>query len=201
MRRFPPARLGRLLPVAVLVLVLVQMAVGLHWFGHPASSEAPVPIGGPFRLTAPDGRIVTDRDFRGRWMLVYFGYTQCPDTCPTALNDMADALGLLGGTARKVAPLFITIDPAHDTPAVMGAYAAKFDTRILGLTGTAEQIAQVEREYRVYAAPDSHATPGHMVMDHSSLFVIMNRQGRFADVLMGNASAQAIAGRLRALAG
>ncbi len=200
--RFSPQRLARLLPVAAMLLVLTQMAVTLHWFGPAASrADAPVPIGGPFSLTAPDGRTVTDRDFRGRWMLVYFGYTQCPDTCPTALNDVADALGQLGGTAAKVAPLFVTVDPVHDTPAVMGAYAAKFDPRILGLTGTAAEIEQVKREYRVYAAPDSHATPDHMVMDHSSVFVIMDPKGRFADVLMGNASARAIADRLRALAG
>ncbi len=200
--RSVPARLARLLPVAALLLVLTQMAVTLHWFGPAARApDAPVPIGGPFRLTAPDGRSVTDRDFRGRWMLIYFGYTQCPDTCPTALNAMADALNQLGATARRVAPLFVTIDPAHDTPAAMGAYAAKFDRRILGLTGTAAEIEQVKREYRVYAAPDSHATPGHMVMDHSSVFVVMDPQGGFADVLMGNESAQAIADRLRALAG
>ncbi len=198
--RAVPQRLARLLPVAAAVLVLTQMAVALHWFGPASSADAPVPIGGPFSLTAPDGRTVTDRDFRGRWMLVYFGYTQCPDTCPTALNDMADALGQLGGAAAKVAPLFITVDPAHDTPSAMGAYAAKFDPRILGLSGTTSQIEQVKREYRVYAAPDSRATPGHMVMDHSSVFVIMDPQGRFADVLTGNATAPAIAARLRALA-
>ena len=195
------ARLARLLPVAALALVLTQMAVGLRWFGPVAPADAPVPIGGPFRLTAPDGRVVTDRDFRGRWMLIYFGYTQCPDTCPTALNDVADALGQLGGTARLVAPLFVTIDPAHDTPAAMGAYAARFDPRILGLTGTPAEVERVEREYRVYAAPDAHATPDHEVMDHSSVFVIMDPRGRFADVLMGNAPARAIADRLRALAG
>ena len=195
------AHLARLLPVAVLILLLLQMAVGLHWFGLGAApADTPVPIGGPFRLVAPDGRTVTDRAFRGRWMLVYFGYTQCPDTCPTALNDMADALGRLGGIDRRVAPLFITVDPAHDTPAAMGAYAAKFDRRILGLTGTAAEIAQVMREYKVYAAPDSHATPDHMVMDHSSAFMVMDPQGRFVDVLTG-ASAQAIADRLRTLAG
>ncbi len=201
MRRLAPPRLARLLPVAALLLVLTQMAVGLHWFGSAAPADTPVPIGGPFRLIAPDGRVVTDRDFRGRWMLIYFGYTQCPDTCPTALNDMADALAQLGGAAARVAPLFVTVDPAHDTPAAMGAYAARFDPRILGLSGTAAEIEQVKREYRVYAAPDSHATPDHMVMDHSSVFVIMDRQGRFADVLTGNASARAIADRLRALAG
>ena len=194
------ARLARLLPVMALVLVLTQMAVGLRWFGPGAPADAPVPIGGPFRLTAPDGRTVTERDFRGRWMLIYFGYTQCPDTCPTALNDVADALGLLGGTARLMAPLFITVDPAHDTPATMGAYAAKFDSRILGLSGTQAEVERVEREYRVYAAPDTHATPDHRVMGHSSVFVIMDPHGRFADVLMGNAPARAIADRLRALA-
>ncbi len=194
------ARLARLLPLAALLLVLTQMAVGLRWFGPAAPADMPVPIGGPFRLAAPDGRVVTERDVRSRWMLIHFGDTRCADTCPTALNDVADALGLLGGTARRVAPLFVTIDPAHDTPATMGAYAATFDFRIPGLGGTPAEVEQVDREYRVRAAPDMHATPDHRAMDHSSVFVIMDPHGRFADVPMGNAPARAIAVRLRALA-
>jgi protein SCO1/2 len=184
----------------MVVLVAAQAAYALHWFGLGISaSDTPVAIGGPFRLVAPDGRIVTDRDFRGKWMLVYFGYTSCPDTCPTALNAVANALDLLGTKAADIAPLFITIDPAHDTPAVMGAYAARFDRRTVGLTGTAAQIAQVRQAFRVYATPDAHATADHMVMEHSSVFIVMNPWGKFADVLNGNVSPDAMATRLRAL--
>lgn len=191
-----------LIPAALVALALAQAATALHWFGlGDPGGAATVTIGGPFRLTAPDERIVTDRDFRGRWMLVYFGYTFCPDTCPTALNDMAGALGLLGAKAAAVAPIFITIDPARDTPAVMGRYTAGFDSRILGLTGTPDAIAQVKAAYRVYAAPEAPLPQGHMTMSHSSVFIIMNPQGRFADVLNGNAGPETIAAKLRALAG
>lgn len=196
-----------LIPIALVVLVLAQIASALHWFGPgdgavpvPAGTmSSPVPIGGPFHLTAPDGRTVTDRDFRGRWMLVYFGYTNCPDTCPTALNDIGNALDMLGAKAKDIAPLFITIDPARDTPAVMGTYTAKFDSRILGLTGTADEIAQAKTAYRVYASPTPHEDHGRMVMDHSSVFIVMNPDGKFVDVINGNANPDAIAAKLRAL--
>ena len=194
-----------LIPVLWVSVAILGSASAYHWFGW-GDPPAPVPaadktiqIGGPFRLVAPDGRVVTERDFLGKWMLVYFGYTNCPDTCPTALNDIGNALDMLGGKAADIAPLFITIDPARDTPAVMGAYTAKFDKRILGLTGTPEEIDRVKTDYRVYASPDAHPDKGRMVMDHSSVIVVMNPQGVFADALNGDASPETIAARLRAL--
>lgn len=198
-------RLLLLIPVLFTLVALLGTASGLHWFGWGGTPE-PLPppslratIGGPFSLTAPDGHTVTERDFRGRWMLVYFGYTNCPDTCPTALNDIAQALDLLGPGAKDVAPIFITVDPGRDTPTAMGAYTAKFDRRILGLTGTPEQIAKVKSEYHVYAEPAAHPVQGGMVMDHSSVIVVMNPQGQFADALNGDADAATIAAKLRAL--
>lgn len=197
-----------LIPILLVVVVIVQVAVGLNWFGLGAPDprlaikplgEAQIDIGGPFTLTAADGRTVTDRTFLGKWVLVYFGYTNCPDTCPTALNDIGNALDMLGAKSGKVAPLFITIDPTRDTPAVMAAYTAKFDKRIIGLTGTTAQIEQVKQAFHVYASPAPHDEHGRMVMDHTSVIVIMNPQGKFTDALNGNANPEIIAARLRTL--
>tara|TARA_R110002110_G_scaffold85816_6_gene223987 strand:+ start:25950 stop:26672 length:723 start_codon:yes stop_codon:yes gene_type:complete len=109
-----------------------------------------VPIGGPFTLVNHEGRTVTDEDFAGKYLLVFFGFTNCPDVCPTTLNDIAVALDMLGADAKTVWPLFISIDPERDTPDLMAEYVAAFDPRIIGLTGSAEQIATVAEAYRIF---------------------------------------------------
>jgi protein SCO1/2 len=136
-------------------------------------------IGGPFTLTDQNGKTVTDADFRGKYMLIYFGYTYCPDMCPTGLQSMAHALDDLGPDAKKVAPLFITIDPARDTPAKMKQYAANFHPDIIGLTGTPEQIAAVAKAYQVYYAKGEQVDEHDYIMDHSSLIYLMRPDGSF----------------------
>ncbi len=161
--------------------------------------DVTVPIGGPFRLRAADGREVTDADFRGRWMLIYFGYTRCPDACPTALQDMANALDALGADAKaKVAVLFITIDPERDTPAVMQDYVTAFNAPITGLSGTPEQIAAVAKEYRVYYAKHPK-DGGEYDMDHSSIIYVMDPRGRFAANFTHETPPDAMALKLRSL--
>jgi len=163
--------------------------------------EAGVPIGGPFRLQAADGREVTDADFRGRWMLVYFGYTHCPDACPTALQDMANALDTLGPEAKKkVAVLFITVDPERDTPAVMRDYVTAFDAPITGLSGTSEETAAVAKAYKVYYAKHPKAG-GDYDMDHSSVIYVMDPRGRFVANFTHETAPDAIAAKLRTLMG
>ena len=113
-------------------------------------------------------------------MLVYFGYTFCPDVCPTPLTNVADALDRLGPKADKVQPLFITVDPRRDNPAAVKQYAAAFGTRMIGLTGTAEQIAIAARAYRVYYAEHRTGTePDSYTMDHSSVLYLMGPDGKF----------------------
>lgn len=155
-------------------------------FGFQAASTvevgaAPlgVAIGGPFHLIDQRGAAVTDADYRGRWMLVYFGYTFCPDVCPTELATMAAALQKLGPAAAKVVPVFITVDPARDTPEVLARYVKLFDDRMVGLSGTPEEIANVAREYRVYYAKVT-STASPYVMDHSSFVYLMDPKGRLA---------------------
>lgn len=187
----------RRLAVAATVLPLAVGAALAVWRSHPLRADGPatLPIGGPFRLEAAGGRPVTDASFRGRLMLVYFGYTHCPDACPLALNTIASALARLGGRRGHVAALFITVDPARDTPALVDRYARTFDPAIVGLTGSEQQIAAVEREYRVYAA--RHAQPGGgYSMDHSNIIYLMDERGRFAGFLDGNATARQIADRI-----
>jgi len=161
--------------------------------------EGPIPIGGPFRLRTADGREVSDTDFRGRWMLVYFGYTRCPDACPTALQDMANALDTLSAEEkRKVALLFITIDPERDTPAVMQDYVTAFNAPITGLSGTPEQIAAVAKEYRVYYAKHPK-DGGDYDMDHSSVIYVMDPRGRFVANFTHETAPDDIAAKLRTL--
>lgn len=137
-------------------------------------------IGGPFTLTDQDGRTRSDSEFRGRLMLVNFGFTNCPDVCPLGLQLMTDALERLGPSADQVQPIFITVDPPRDTPAVLKSYMEHFSERLIGFTGTPEQIADVAREYRVYyKAQGTLETDPNYSVDHSAFIYLMGRDGKF----------------------
>ena len=183
-----------LAPAGVLAAGLVGAAAYLGTRGEPEA----VAIGGPFRLVDGDGRAVTDAQFRGRWMMVYFGYTHCPDACPTALQDMANALDALGAKKKDVAAVFITIDPERDTPAVMKDYVAAFDSGIVPLTGTPEAVAQAAREYRVYYGKHPTADGGYD-MDHSSIIYVMDPRGRFVTNFTHETPPEQMAAKLRTL--
>ena len=138
-------------------------------------------MGGPFTLVGEDGETVRDTDFAGRYRLVYFGYSYCPDVCPGTLARIGTALRDLETSApekaAKVQPLFITVDPERDTPAVLKQYTDLFHPRILGLTGSPEAIRQVEKEYAVYAAKGPERGPGDYDEDHSNTVVLYGPKG------------------------
>jgi protein SCO1 len=167
-----------LLAVAGLVAAVLLLGVGgFLWLTRASDGSS---IGGPFTLENSAGKTVTARDFRGKYMLVYFGYTYCPDVCPTTLNAVAAALDKLGSKANDLAPIFITVDPQRDTPLVMQRYTAAFSPKLIGLTGTPDEIAKVAKEYRVYYA--KHVTgpgPNDYSMDHSSIIYLMGPDGKF----------------------
>ncbi|WP_087001171.1 SCO family protein [Rhizobium sullae] len=166
----------------------------------PAHAATPATVGGRFSLAAPNGTIVTDKSFRGKWMLVFFGYTFCPDTCPTTLGQIAVALDLLGPEAKRVQPIFITVDPERDTPKVMGEYTEEIDKRIVGLSGTPEQIAAISQAYGVYS--EWHRTgPGRddYLIDHSTYIYIMSPEGKFVRGVSADTPGDAIAAILRHL--
>lgn len=159
-----------------------------------------VTIGGPFTLSAPDGKTVTDQTYRGKWLLVYFGYTFCPSSCPTTLLEIATVLRALGADAAKVQPLFITIDPQRDTPDVMRQYTQSFDPRIIGLIGTPQQLAAVAHEYGAYyVRHDTGPGAEDYVMDHSTYLYLMDPGGKYVRAFDATASADGIAAALRKL--
>jgi protein SCO1/2 len=137
-------------------------------------------IGGPFTLLDTEGKRVSDQDFRGKFMLVFFGYTNCPDVCPAELQIISEALEKLGPDAGKVAPIFITVDPLRDTPQILSAYVKNFGPRVTGLTGTPDDIASVAKAYRVFfrKAKASPNDPDYTV-DHSAFTYLMDQQGKY----------------------
>jgi cytochrome oxidase Cu insertion factor (SCO1/SenC/PrrC family) len=137
------------------------------------------PIGGPFELIDQTGRTRTERDFRGQLMLVYFGFTFCPDVCPADLQAIGLAMDKLGAAAAKVQPLFVTVDPERDTPAHLAEYVKLFDPRLIGLTGSAEAIRKAADAYKVYyARVDLNKDAGYTV-DHTAFIYLMDRDGNY----------------------
>nr|WP_294517685.1 SCO family protein [uncultured Rhodopila sp.] len=188
--------------MGVLLAVLLLGAGVFMWLSGGAGGGNGIAIGGPFTLEDGNGKPVTDRDFRGKYTLVYFGYTFCPDVCPTTLSAVADAMDKLGPDAAKVRPVFITVDPARDTPPVVKKYTAAFGPEITGLTGTPDQIARVAKEYRVYYA--EHRTgpgPNDYSMDHSSVLYLMDPNGAFLAPVRADQTADEIAANLKKLMG
>jgi protein SCO1/2 len=153
-----------------------------------------ITLGGAFSLVDETGKPVTERDFAGRWMLVYFGYTYCPDVCPTELGTMASALDLLPpAVAERVTPVFITIDPERDTPAQLADYVARFHPRLRGLGGTPEQVAEAARRYRVYFAKARRADAGDYLMDHSSFIYLVGPDGQVRSLFRPETTPEAMA--------
>ena len=174
--------------IALVAGVAVAIAAGIWISGlvisnvenrdAPASAEARV--GGPFTLVNEAGETVTEADFRGRYMLIYFGFTFCPDVCPTELQVMASAIEALGPEAEKVTPVFITIDPERDTPELMARYVRLFHPRLTGLTGTPEQIAATAKAWHVfYRKAEDQSSPEDYTMDHSSIVFLMGPEGEY----------------------
>ena len=174
-------------PVAVTLLALAVAAVigvAVWEAGHIQRQPGRVvegttsDIGGPFVLTDQYGRTRRDVDFRGRYMLVYFGYTNCPDICPTTLSVIADTLDKMEGAAQQVVPVFITVDPARDTPPVMQKYLSAFGPNFVGLTGSADAIAKVMKEYHVYAKEEPEKD-GTYAVNHANAIYLMGPDGKF----------------------
>jgi len=166
--------------VAIIAAVAALAAGGVYLAAKPARNPASL-IGGPFTLETAGGKTVTDADLKGHPFLVYFGYTHCPDVCPTTLADVAEALKKIPDAPIKV--LFVTVDPERDSPAAMADYVSSFDNRFVGLSGTPEQIAAVEKAYRVYARKGATQSDGGYSMDHSSVVYLMDKNGAFVESL------------------
>jgi protein SCO1 len=180
-RRLPFLRIALLLAAAVLA------AAALVWLttARPAAEAPPLagaPIGGAFALTDQDGRRVTDASFEGRYRLMYFGYSFCPDVCPVDVARMARGFKAFEASdpaaAAKVQPIFITIDPERDTAAVLKQFVAAFHPRLIGLTGTGAEIDAAKRTFRVYAAKAGGTDAANYLMDHTAYIYLMDPHGK-----------------------
>jgi protein SCO1/2 len=165
--------------------------------GQPVQSSGTALVGGPFSLVGADGKPVTDRDFRGRYMLIFFGFTHCPDICPAELQVIAQALEQLGDKAKNVVPIFITLDPERDTPEAMGNYLKSFGPNFVGLTGSPEAIAAAAKAYRVsYAKVEDKESAANYGVDHSALVYLMDPEGRYVTHFSYGLSAEQMAEKL-----
>jgi protein SCO1/2 len=218
----------RLIRIAAILLILPLAALWiLVWLGRqpgesPAEavmrllagrSAAPptagvltlpegVSLGGPFRLVDHTGRRVTEADFADRFSLVYFGFTYCPDVCPTELGTMAAALDLLEERiAARVQPILITIDPERDTPAQLADYVSRFHPRLLGLTGSEAEIAEIARRFRVFYARVHPPDSTEYLMDHSSFIYLVGPDFRVRAIFRPNTDPEAMAAAIRARIG
>jgi protein SCO1/2 len=171
------------------------VAAGAGWLAWPREAPEPPersaaelmdvvmwgrePIGGPFALVDHAGAPRTDKDFRGKLLLIYFGFTSCADACPIDLQSIASALDRLGPLAERVQPLFITVEPETDTPDQLKSYVAQFHPRLIGLTGDPREVRKVLRDYKVYAAKTAPAQRDDPNVDHSSLVYLVDAAGKY----------------------
>ena len=173
----PIARRRVFIVILAAAMVLAASLIYALTALRPGATAASL-IGGPFKLTAGDGRTLTDADLKGEPFLVFFGYTHCPDVCPATLAEISDVLAKMPG--KPIKALFITIDPERDSAAAMKDYVSNFDSRIVGLSGDRAAIDQVEKAYRVYARKVPQAGSDY-TMDHSAIVYLMDSQGRFVE--------------------
>ena len=175
------APLSRAFAIRIAATLIAVLVVGLAAFLLTNQSERPraALIGGPFALEDGAGKTVSDQTLRGRPFLIYFGYTHCPDVCPTELAKISDILGKMGD--KPIPALFITVDPERDTPKVMQDYVSSFNPAVIGLTGSPEAVAATEKTFRVFARKGQPQADGDYSMDHSSIVYLMDKNGAFVE--------------------
>jgi protein SCO1/2 len=171
------ARVSLILSALAIVAIIGMLA--WYQFTPQLRSGPAASVGGPFSLIDQHGKTVTDQSLHGQYLLIYFGYTFCPDVCPTELQAMSQAVDALGPDGEKVTPVFITVDPARDTVEQLAAYAPHFHPRLVALTGTEPQIAAAAKAYRVYYKRAEDAGSSDYLMDHSSIIYLMGPDGAF----------------------
>ena len=169
-------------PLIIVAAFAGSLLVGLlvmYWaIGGLRNVAAPAAIGGPFQLTDQAGQTVTEKNLKGRPTLIFFGFTHCPDVCPTSLFEISEVLKAMGKDADRINAYFISVDPERDTAAAMKEYLSSFDPHLKGLTGDSEAVAKVISGFRVYARKVP-LKDGDYTMDHTALIYLMDRDGRF----------------------
>lgn len=191
----------RRLLILILIAVIAISGAAVWNFDRSVmetSTPTPISLGGPFSLVDHNARPVTDADFRGRHLLVFFGYTYCPDVCPTAMQMVGVVLDTLDNKAAKIQPLFISVDPERDTPAILKSFLENFHPSIIGLTGTAAQVKAAAKAYRVYFArvKEKDAEEDEYLMNHTAGIYLMGPDGKFLTVFSHNSKPENMAARI-----
>jgi cytochrome oxidase Cu insertion factor (SCO1/SenC/PrrC family) len=194
-----PSRRNLLFAIGVLLVAAITGVAAL-WLssGRGPIGSGTALIGGPFSLVDHNGKRVTEKDFAGKYMLVFFGYTYCPDVCPSTLQVMSAALDTLGSEADRITPVFVTIDPERDTVEVLKSYVANFHPRLVGLTGTPDEIAAMAKSWRVYyQKPKAEEGKKDYLMDHSTFLYLMGPDGKYVRHFEYGTDTNAFANSLR----
>jgi protein SCO1/2 len=192
-----PKHVIPVLAVACVIVAILVMQV-LMWSPNKEGNQGSAGlIGGSFSLTDHTGKSVTEKDFKGKYQLIYFGYTYCPEICPMSLQSVADAMELLGPVADAITPLFITVDPERDTPEQLASYVENFDHRMVGLTGTPAEISAAKKAFRVYSK--KVVSEDAVDFDHSAITFLMDRDGHYLAHFAYGVSGEAMAERIRPL--
>jgi protein SCO1/2 len=191
-----------------LACVLFSAPIAANETAEPSATEliegllsGRAPVGGPFELTDQTGHRRTDADFQGKLVVIYFGYTYCPDVCPTELQSISLALDKLGAAAETIQPLFITVDPGRDTPARLADFVSSFHPRLIGLTGSLAEIRKTAIAYRTFFAKNGVTTPDHYSVDHTGFIYLLGKDGRYLGFLPPGLAPDAIADAIRARLG
>jgi len=193
-------RLVVALGILMLAVALGAAALIVRYGDTDEAAVAPVDIGGPFTMTDQNGRVVTEQDLLGHPSLVFFGYTFCPDVCPSTLAEIAGWLDTLGEDGKELAVYFVTVDPARDTAQALGEYAGYFSPRIVALRGTTNQTDQIVASYKAYAKRiELDDGTGDYLMDHSAAVYLMDDKGKFFDAITFTATPEEAVAKLRRL--
>lgn len=190
---FSSKRRGLLATTAAVALVTALSACGKKEVAFKGSDITGAKLGGEMSMQDHTGQTRTLADYKGKVAVVFFGFTQCPDVCPTAMAELAQTMEILGEDAGEVQVLMVSVDPERDTPEVLGEYVKAFHPGFVGLTGTPEQLGTTAKSFKAYYGKAAGATPDQYTMDHASSFYIMDKQGEPRVLVSGNATAQDIA--------
>lgn len=190
--------------IAAAIMIIAALAIAAlaltQWPTKGPIGSGTALIGGPFTMVNQEGETVTERNFEGHYTIYFFGYTFCPDVCPTELQVLTAALKELGPDGSKITPVFVSIDPERDKPKIIGEYVANFDSRLVGLTGTPEQLAAMARAFHVFYKKVPNAKdPQNYDMDHSSILYLMGPDGKFAKHFPYTTDAKALALELKSV--